>query len=56
MAGFTKRLVRVFANAESLQDASDALLADSEAIDAGLASARLETFSQDTCDVSINNE
>lgn len=56
VAGFTKRLVKVFADAESLEEASDALLGDRDAVDAGLASARLETFSQDTCDVSINNE
>jgi hypothetical protein len=56
VARFTKEALVVFGEADSLDEASAALLGVDDAIDAGLASARLEEFSQDECGVSINNE
>jgi hypothetical protein len=56
VARFTKKSLAAFGEADSLDEATDALFDIDGAIDAGLASGRLEAFSQDECGVSINNE
>lgn len=56
VAAFTKRALVKLADADSLSEAGSVVTDDPDAIAAGLASLELDTFSRDTCDVSINNE
>lgn len=56
VAGFTKRALVNLAEADSLAEAGSVITDDPDAIAAGVASLELDTFSRDTCDVSINNE
>jgi len=56
VAGFTKRVLSKIGDTKSQQDAAQIILQDPDALSAGRASQRLESFSQAKCGVSINNE
>jgi hypothetical protein len=56
VAGYTKRTIAAMLKTDSLTEAGLAALDDPDLVEAGLASFRLDEFSRDECDVSINNE